>query len=396
MDKQLKNMLLCTAFGVGLFAVLMNLDAVGRSVLGFVGLLQPLIVGGVVAFVLNVPMVAIEQGLDKLADKLAQKYPAKKPGAAKRPRSHRGMALLLTVLLLVLILGIVSVVVVPQFVVSFTEGIRQLQASLPKIEQLMTQLGIDAVWLEEFDISQISTEWLQKLTSGVGQASSVLLGTVSSVAGRLVDLTMALVFSAYFLLDKERLARQAQWALFKLCPAPVAQKIVLVANRLRLTYASFLSGQCVEACVLGLMMFAAFTVFQLPYAGLVAVLTAVTSIIPYVGSFVSCAVAVVLILLINPIQALIALIVYQIVQFCENQFIYPRVVGNAVGLPPLYTILAVFLGGKLFGVVGMIFFIPLMATVYLLLKEAQQGADDAPAEPPQPDGAAAQTKPAKP
>ena len=174
-----------------------------------------------------------------------------------------------------------------------------------------------------------------------------VIGTVSSAAGQFVNGLMALILMAYFLLGKEMLSRQITMVLKKLCPFSVTNK---------------------EAFLLGLMIFTAFTLFRLPYALLVAVLTAFTSFIPYVGAFLSCGVAALLILMISPWKALLAVAVYQVVQFCENQFVYPRVVGNAVGLPALYTILAVFIGGALFGVMGMIFFIPLMATAYNLAR----------------------------
>lgn len=135
-------------------------------------------------------------------------------------------------------------------------------------------------------------------------------------------------------------------------------------------YADFLSRQCLEAVILGAMMGITFTICRLPYGGLVAVLTALLSFIPYVGSFLSCAVGAVIILTVSPMKALLSIAVYQIVQFIENQFVYPRVVGSAVGLPPLLTLLAVFVGGGLFGILGMIFFIPLTATAYTLLKES--------------------------
>ncbi len=121
--------------------------------------------------------------------------------------------------------------------------------------------------------------------------------------------------------------------------------------------------------ILGILMFLAFTVFRLPYGSLVGVLTAVCAIIPYVGALMSGAVSVILALLISPALAVRCLIVYLIVQFVENQFIYPRVVGGSVGLPPLYTLVAAMIGGNLFGIMGIIFFIPLMAVFVELVKE---------------------------
>ena len=139
---------------------------------------------------------------------------------------------------------------------------------------------------------------------------------------------------------------------------------------IRTVYTKFLSGQFVEALILGTLMFIAFLIFRLPYAGLVGMLTAVCSFIPYIGAFFSCGIVVLLTLIVNPIQAIVCFIVYQVVQFIENQFIYPQVVGSSVGLSPLWTLMAVIIGGKLFGLLGMIFFIPLVAVFYTLFRES--------------------------
>jgi predicted PurR-regulated permease PerM len=153
------------------------------------------------------------------------------------------------------------------------------------------------------------------------------------------------------------------------------------------SYQSYLGGQCVEAVILGCLMLAGFMVFRLPYAGLIAVLTALLSFIPYFGSFFTCALGAILIFLISPTQALISIVVYQVVQFCENQLIYPHVVGGAVGLPAMWTFLAVILGGKFFGIWGMILFIPLAAAIYTLVGQRVKGrmaAEPVPAQTPAP------------
>lgn len=146
--------------------------------------------------------------------------------------------------------------------------------------------------------------------------------------------------------------------------------LTLISKLAHDTYAKFLSGQCVEVMILGTLIFLSFSVAGIPYAGLTAVLTAAFAFVPYIGGFLSCAFGILFTLLAAPNKALLCLIVYQATQFVENQFIYPHVVGNSVGLSPFWTLLAVLLGGKLFGVLGMIFFIPLMALVSQLLHES--------------------------
>lgn len=159
-------------------------------------------------------------------------------------------------------------------------------------------------------------------------------------------------------------------ALYAYCKESVADRICHISKLAHDTYAKFLSGQCVEVMILGTLIFLSFSVAGIPYAGLTAVLTAAFAFVPYIGGFLSCAFGILFTLLAAPNKALLCLIVYQATQFVENQFIYPHVVGNSVGLSPFWTLLAVLLGGKLFGVLGMIFFIPLMALVSQLLHES--------------------------
>ena len=155
---------------------------------------------------------------------------------------------------------------------------------------------------------------------------------------------------------------------------PTYQKIMLIRfvtyQALSMKHIpSFFSGQCIEAVILGLLIFIAFTVFRLPYANLIAVLTAILSFIPYIGAFASCFIGALLIVMVDPWKGLLSIVVYQVVQFIENQFIYPRVVGGSVGLAPLWTLSAALIGGNLFGAIGMIFAIPVTAVLYVLLKD---------------------------
>ena len=134
-------------------------------------------------------------------------------------------------------------------------------------------------------------------------------------------------------------------------------------------YAKFISGQCVESCILGLLMLIVLSLLKIPYASLIAVLTALCAFVPYIGAFLSCFIGAFLVMLVKPDLLIIYVIAYLVTQFIENQFIYPHVVGTSVGLNALWTILAVFVGGKLLGVFGMIFFIPLVAVLVTLINE---------------------------
>ena len=180
---------------------------------------------------------------------------------------------------------------------------------------------------------------------------------------------ISIVIMFYMLVSKKELQRQGRKLMYAYLKKEVAEKIEYIIELTYDTFSKFLSGQCLEAVILGSLIFIAFTIFRLPYAGLIAILTAIFSFIPYIGAFLACGIGVVLTLIASPQQAIMCFIVYQVVQFIENQFIYPYVVGNSVGLSPLLTLLAVLIGGNMFGVVGMIFFIPFVAVIYTLLRE---------------------------
>ena len=205
----------------------------------------------------------------------------------------------------------------------------------------------------------------QLLTTIIGSVVSVAGSTISTV----VNAAVSLVIMFYVLVGKQELGKQTRRALYAYCKESVADKVCHIAKLSHDTYAKFLSGQCVEVLILGTLIFLSFSIFRIPYAGLTAVLTAAFAFVPYIGAFLSCAIGMLLTLLAEPNKVILCLIVYQAAQFVENQFIYPHVVGSSVGLSPFWTLLAVLLGGKMFGVLGIIFFIPLMAVISQLLHE---------------------------
>lgn len=207
------------------------------------------------------------------------------------------------------------------------------------------------------------------LVSGAGVLLDMLAGTTASMISVIVTGAISIVVMFYVLLSKSDLGRQSKKILYAYLKKEMADRIVYIATLVRDMYTKFLSGQCVEAIILGILMFIAFSIFKLPYAGLVAMLTGVCAFIPYIGAFLSCGIGVLLTLISNPPQAIVCFIVYEVVQFVENQFIYPHVVGNSVGLSPLWTLMAVIIGGKLFGLIGILFFIPLVAVLYTLIRE---------------------------
>ena len=377
MDRSLKNALWGIGFGVSLFALLMNWNGFWHAAAAGLWAFRPLWMGCVLAFILNVPMEKIELFLRR---HLCRR-------GAEKPARLRTASIFLTLLAVCAVFVLMCAMVIPQLVRSAQEILRQMNTVIPNLTALLQGQGISAEWLSALQNSLESSSLLETLNSGTAAVVTAVTGAVSSATGLLFDLLLALILAVYLLAGKEILGRQLGGLMRAYLPAGLCSKTLTAARTLQHTYASYLGGQCIEAVILGLLMLAAFLVFRLPYAGLIAVMSAVLSFIPYVGSFATCAVGAVLIFFIDPFQALVSIILYQVVQFCENQFIYPHVVGNAVGLPAIWTFVAVLVGGTLFGVLGMIFFIPLTAAVYLLLgahvrqRIAKNAAAEAPALP---------------
>lgn len=356
----MKQNLLLVIVGVGLFAALMNLSVVFRFMETVTGLILPVIIGGILALFFNVPMTGIEKRLRRILGKRKKKY---------SDQFYRGTSFALTLVCIALVLTLVFTLLIPELVSSVRGLYLLIEARLPQWIDYLESLDPETQWLEGM-LERINLEKImERLSSGANQFLESVVSTVSSVANTVVTAAFGLIISIYITLGKEWVCRHARKLVYAYLKPAWAENILHISRTFSRSFTNFLSGQCTEAVILGTLMFAAFTIFKLPYGSLVGVLTAVCAIIPYVGAFLSGGISVLLALLISPVLAIRCLVIYVIVQFVENQLIYPRVVGGSVGLPPLYTLIAAMIGGKLFGIIGIIFFIPLMAVVVELVKE---------------------------
>lgn len=271
----------------------------------------------------------------------------------------------MTLICVGLVLTLVLTLLVPELIRSAQSLYVQIEDKIAYI----SAMDFEAEWLDKL---VTDVDWDSILKNAAEHAEVVVknvVGALSSTVGIVVTAAFALIISVYMSLSKEELCRHARKFVCAYLKPEWAQGILHFCRTFSKSFSKFLSGQCTEAVILGILMFLSFTVFKLPYASLVGVLTAFCAIIPYVGAFISCAVSVFLTLIVDPMLVIRCIIVYLVVQFVENQLIYPRVVGSSVGLSPLYTLIAAMLGGKLFGIIGILFFIPLAATVIELVKE---------------------------
>lgn len=375
MSKKTKRDILLITFGVCLFAALNNL----ALVLGFVSkvfsLCIPVITGFVLAFVLNVPMRGYERLLDKLNSKL------KKPMSVN---SRNAVSLLLAIISILLVFVLAFTIALPQVTKSVKSLVETADRKIPDFLIFLESKGIDTTFITDKLASFNFSDIVKHVTQGAFAIVETAVDATVIVVKYFSTIVFAGIIALYLLLDKHDLSRHSKKVIYTFMPDAKADKLYKTAYLIRDTFAKFLSGQCLEAVILALIIFVLFTIFRLPYAGLIALLAAVFSFIPYIGSFVACAVGALLTFIDSPKKALICIIVYVVAQFIEQQFIYPHVVGNSVGLSPFFTIAAVILGGNLFGVLGMLFFIPLFSVIYTILgdyineKEASKKAKAAP------------------
>ncbi len=377
-----KEAYLLVAFGVALYAGLMNLDKVWGA-LGWLGsLLTPILAGLLAAFVLSVPMNGFEKLLRRWLPKAKQAL-------------LDGLSLGLTLLVIAAVLALALRLAVPELARSLGSIAGEVRARWPQWARKLSDLGLDTGAVTDWFAANDWRTLLEKALTGAGSLIGGIVTVASSTVSVAVNAAFALVIMFYVLLGKRDLGRQCRKLLYAALRETAADRICAVAALTHDTYARFLSGQCVEVVILGSLIFVAFSVFRIPYAALTAVLTAVLAFIPYVGAFSSCAIGALLTLLAEPEKTILCIIVYQAVQFVENQFIYPHVVGGSVGLAPVWTLVAALLGGQLFGLVGIIFFIPLTAVIYQLIgqgtnrrlaakgRSTADGGKPAPEDPPQ-------------
>lgn len=359
MERNTKHQLLMISFGVALFVGLMNLKSIIEFLGSFIDIIMPIVIGGILAFVLSVPMGLYEKLLNKLNTKLKKQMSLK---------IINTVSLILTLLSLIIVLSIVLLIVVPEITKSVNIIIEQFKIRWPEWKVILDSYGINTskvmLWVENLNIKDI----ISKYGNDIGKFISDVAGTATSTFSVILTIAFSLITMFYILLFKKDIARQLKKVLYANVKREKVDKIIELGTSLKNTYTHFLTGQSIEALILGVLMFIALSIFGLSYAGLIAILTCVCAYIPYIGAFVSCGIGVFLTLLSSTQDAITCLIVYQCVQFIENQFIYPRVVGGYVGMSPLYTFLAVLIGGKLFGIVGILFFIPLTATLYSIAR----------------------------
>lgn len=365
MDKYVIRGITIGAVLILIYLALNNITGILGTISYLAGLIMPFIVGGVIAFIFNVPMKAIEKNIKKLVDKKCKK---------QHNKLVRVLAYFLTLIIIISVIAGVLLIVVPELVntiadlisqvpVAFNKLLAWLQtmlASYPEYEEKLNSISInwDSVLANMMNFLSIGTKGI--INGGIGAISGLFSGITNFFIG--------FVFSVYVLFQKEKLASQCKKLLYVMVSERRADQIVEILRLTNTTFSNFLSGQCLEACILGALFVITLSILRMPYALLIGIIIGVTALVPIVGAFIGCAVGVVLIMMTSPLKALIFIAIFLILQQIEGNLIYPHVVGNSVGLPGMWVLVAVTIGGNLFGIMGMLTFIPISSVCYALLR----------------------------
>lgn len=363
--KKIRGLILFTIF---VLVALWNFELVFVGIQFLWRVILPFVIGGVIAFIVNIPMTFLEE---KIFGK------ARKTKGKKRQwtdKLARPISLVLTWLAILGIIAVVVLVVVPELGRTILGLGKTVQDFVPEVQKWAIDLfkdnedivkvisGIDFKW------DEVLGKMVDFLRNGAGSVLDTTMEAAKNIISGVITFFIAFVFSIYVLLQKEKLGEQVKKLMCAFMPEDWKNILLALGGVVNRSFTNFFTGQCLEAVILGLMFLVVMAIFRLPYALLISVLIAFTALIPMFGAFIGCGVGALLIFMISPVKALIFIIVFLVLQQIEGNFVYPYVVGNSVGLPSIWVLVAVTVGANLLGIVGMLIFIPLVSVVYTLLR----------------------------
>lgn len=331
----------------------------------------PLLLGCVIAYVVNIPMSLLER-----------LWPRRAPRALRRP-----VCLVAAFALVVLVLTALTSMLLPELARCIQVLVDKLPDALNtatlQVEQMLQNSSLPAD--ASSSLQKALPDWngmigqgINLVLSGVGGAMGKLAQAIGSLFSAAVMVLVGLIFASYLLLGKERLARQIKRLMTTYLPQGITTRALYVLDTVNDCFHSFIVGQCIEAVILGALCTLAMLLFRLPYASMIGVLIGFTALIPIAGAYIGAAVGAFMIFTISPVQALVFIIVLVVVQQLEGNLIYPRVVGASIGLPGIWVLAAVTIGGGVMGVGGMLLGVPLAASLYRLLRHDMNKRTTAP------------------
>lgn len=355
--EELKNWIILILVAVGSYWTINNIYLFLEIIAKLINVLLPFIIGIALAYVLNIPMTKIEK---KLKDKIKEKN-------ANIP--VRAISIVLSLLLLIFIVAFVLLMLIPELVENIQLLIQNIPTLISNVEEWIVglldrypdmQYEIEKVFDKNASVNGVLVNVLNYILNGS-------INIISSLVSGLITIFTSLIFAIYMLSQKEYLQESLKKMIYAYTKKEYADKVMEVGKLSNNIFSKFISGQCLEAVILGCIFFVVLSIFRFPYALLISVLTTITALIPIFGAFIAAGIGAILIAITNPFQAFIFILVFLVIQQIEGNFIYPKVVGKSVGLSPIWTLLAITVGGGLFGIVGMLIGLPIASIVYSLL-----------------------------
>jgi len=354
--EEIKQWIILILIAMASYWAVTNLNIIINIISKAIKVLLPFILGLAIAFILNIPMTKIETSLNKIVKN--KKFPT------------RIISIIISLIIFILIIAFILLLLIPE-VIDSIENLISIAPNiindlehwiinlLDKYPELQTELS------KVFETNSLETLIPNLLNYIVNGSITLITNLVSSI----ITTFTAIVFSIYILSQKEYVINGTKKIMKAYLKPQVVNRMIEIGKLSNQTFSKFISGQCVEAIILGIIMFIAFTLFRFPYALIISVLTTITALIPIFGAIIAMVIGAILIAIESPIQAVIFIIVFQVIQQIEGNFIYPKVVGKSVGLSPMWTLFAITIGGSLFGIIGMLTFLPLASICYALLKD---------------------------
>ena len=362
--------LLLATFTVALVLCVNHFAVIGTWLTGALASFSPFIVGGCLAFIISVPMRLFDRILSK-------KTKSGKPLVSDKKR--KAVSLILAILLIFLLVSLFGVIVMPQLVDTVTSLAGSIMRFVPTAQRWITEI---MTWLESYpevhdaiapmipDLNQMASTLIAFVQRYAGIVASTLVSNVSAIFGSVTDVIISFVFAIYVLLQTSALSRQGKKVLYAFLPKSFCDRVVGIARLAHKTFFSYVTIQCTEAAILGGLCFAGMVIFRFPHALVISVIMVFCALIPIYGAIISCVVGAFLVLIESPMQAIGFVAFILILQQLETNLIYPRVVSTSINLPSMWVLLAVTVGGGIFGIVGMLTAVPITSITYTLLGDA--------------------------
>ena len=358
----IKKIVLVIFFAVVLYTISQNISNILNILTTILNIFLPFLLGCAIAFILNIPMNMIERNIIKINVVKTNK---------RLYKIIRPVSLIISIFFVIAILYIALSIVLPDLINMLVDLGDSIEKAIPEVKVWLMELFennksfIKFIESAEIDIKSIMNGGLIFFKSG----ALTLLSSSVSIVGVVVNFIISIIFACYILLQREALARQFKKVLYAFLSKEKAEYVLYIGRLSYKTFSNFINGQCIDAIILGIMFFITMSVLKLPYALLIGVLISVTALIPIVGAFIGCIIGAFLIFVQSPMQAIIFIALFLVLQQIEGNLIYPKVVGNSVGLPSIWVLLSITVGGGLMGVIGMLISVPLISVVYNLFKE---------------------------